>query len=65
MGKAAQHPSQQFQYIKNRIQMLHQVVSSMDEEDVDLNDFNRVLEMIEKLQVKMARFKKDWDQEDS
>jgi exonuclease VII small subunit len=65
MGKAAQHPSQQFHYIKNRIQMLNQVVSSMDEEEVDLEDFNRVLEMIEQLQGKMTRFKRDWEQEDS
>ncbi|MYL49584.1 hypothetical protein GLV98_08800 [Halobacillus litoralis] len=63
MGKAAQHPSQQFHYIKNRIQMLNQVVSSMDAENVDIQDFNRVLDMIEQLQVKMARFKKDWEQE--
>ena len=63
MGKAAQHPSQQFHYIKNRIQMLNQVMSSMDAEDVDIDDFNRVLDMIEQLQVKMSRFKKDWEQE--
>lgn len=63
MGKAAQQPSDQFHYIKNRIQMLNQVVSTMDAEDVDMNDFNRVLEMIEQLQMKMERFKKDWEQE--
>ena len=63
MGKAAQQPSDQFHYIKNRIQMLNQVVSTMDAEDVDMDDFNRVLEMIEQLQMKMERFKKDWEQE--
>lgn len=65
MGKAAQHPSQQFHYIKNRIQMLNQVVSTMDDDDVDIDDFNRVLDMIEQLQMKMNRFKKDWEQENS
>ncbi|CDQ18742.1 hypothetical protein SAMN05192559_101637 [Halobacillus karajensis] len=63
MGKAAQYPSQQFHYIQNRIQMLEQVVSSMDAHNVDLDDFNRVLEMIEQLQLKMNRFKKDWERE--
>ena len=63
MGKAAQQPSDQFHYIKNRIQMLNQVVSTMDAENVDMDDFNRVLEMIEQLQMKMERFKKDWEQE--
>ncbi|MGP4059243.1 SE1561 family protein [Halobacillus litoralis] len=62
MGKAAQHPSEQFHYIKNRIQMLNQVVSTMEAEDVDMEDFNRVLDMIEQLQMKMTRFKKDWEQ---
>jgi uncharacterized protein YfkK (UPF0435 family) len=61
MGKAAQHPSDQFHYIKNRIQMLNRVVSTMDADDVDKEDFNRVLDMIQQLQVKMERFKKDWD----
>ncbi|MBA2175175.1 hypothetical protein H0266_09745 [Halobacillus locisalis] len=63
MGKAAQQPSDQFHYIKNRIQMLNQVVSTMDPEDVDMDDFNRVLDMIEQLQMKMVRFKKDWEEE--
>ncbi|MGP4068542.1 SE1561 family protein [Halobacillus sp. B29] len=62
MGKAAQHPSDQFHYIKNRIKMLNQVVSSMDADEVDMDDFNRILEMIQQLQIKMERFKKDWDQ---
>ncbi|KHE67480.1 SE1561 family protein [Halobacillus sp. BBL2006] len=61
MGKATQHPSDQFHYIKNRIQMLNRVVSTMDADDVDKEDFNRVLDMIQQLQIKMERFKKDWD----
>lgn len=63
MGKAAQNPSDQFHYIKNRIQMLNQVVSTMDPESVEMDDFNRVLEMIQQLQLKMERFKKDWEQD--
>ncbi|WP_226581573.1 SE1561 family protein [Halobacillus litoralis] len=62
MGKAAEHPQQQFHYIKNRIQMLNQVVTTMDPEEVDMDDFVRVLNMIEQLQIKMNRFKKDWEQ---
>lgn len=61
MGKAAQQPSDQFTYIKNRIHMLNQVVSTMEAENVDIDDFNRVLDMIQQLQMKMERFKKDWD----
>ncbi|MGV2621207.1 UNVERIFIED_CONTAM: SE1561 family protein [Halobacillus marinus] len=61
MGKAVQHPSEQFHYIKNRIHMLNQVVSTMEAEDVDMEDFNRVLDMIEQLQMKMTRFKQDWE----
>ncbi|MCA0971109.1 hypothetical protein LCM20_10945 [Halobacillus litoralis] len=63
MGKAAEQPSDQFHYIKNRIQMLNQVVSTMDPDVVDMEDFNRVLDMIQQLQMKMERFKKDWEQQ--
>ncbi|UOQ45260.1 hypothetical protein MUN89_04750 [Halobacillus salinarum] len=63
MGKASNNPGDQFHYIKNRIQMLNQVVSTMDPDQVDMNDFTRVLEMIQQLQVKMERFKKDWESE--
>ncbi|MGI8316527.1 SE1561 family protein [Halobacillus mangrovi] len=63
MGKAAKHPSDQFHYIKNRVKMLNQVVSTMDADEVDIDDFNRVLDMIQQLQIKMERFKKDWDSE--
>lgn len=62
MGKAAKHPSEQFHYIKNRIHMLNQVVSTMNAEDVEMDDFNRVLDMIQQLQMKMERFKKDWEE---
>ncbi|MFQ3545204.1 SE1561 family protein [Halobacillus rhizosphaerae] len=61
MGKASTQPSEQFHYIKNRIQMLSQVVSTMDPEQVDMDDFTRVLDMIQQLQMKMERFKKDWE----
>ncbi|MFC7060856.1 SE1561 family protein [Halobacillus seohaensis] len=60
MGKAANNRADQFTYIKNRIQMLNQVVSTMNPEDIDIDDYNRVLEMIEQLHLKMNRFKKDW-----
>ncbi|MCP3027481.1 SE1561 family protein [Halobacillus sp. A5] len=63
MGKAANNRADQFTYVKNRIRMLHQVVSSMDEQEVTDEDYERVLEMIEQLQLKMKRFKKDWKEE--
>ncbi|UOQ95173.1 hypothetical protein MUO14_09725 [Halobacillus shinanisalinarum] len=61
MGKAAETPSEQFRYVKKRIQMLNQVVEVMDPEQVDQEDFERILDMIEQLQMKMERFKKDWE----
>ncbi|WP_173918491.1 SE1561 family protein [Halobacillus sp. Marseille-Q1614] len=63
MGKAANHPADQFIYVKNRIHMLNQVVSTMDPEQIDMDDYNRVLEMLEQLHTKMTRFKKDWQEE--
>jgi uncharacterized protein YfkK (UPF0435 family) len=60
MGKAVENPTQQFHYIKNRIKMLNQVVESMPDE-VSRDDFERLLDNVEQLQMKMERFKKDWD----
>ncbi|MFD2923497.1 SE1561 family protein [Halobacillus naozhouensis] len=62
MGKAAETQSEQFRYVKNRIQMLHQVVETMDPEQMEHEDYLRVLDMVEQLQLKMQRFKKDWEE---
>ncbi|MCP3033026.1 hypothetical protein LF817_16995 [Halobacillus sp. A1] len=64
MGKAVDNKVDQFRYVKNRIQMLNEVVSSMDPDHMDMEDYNRVLEMIEQLQLKMARFKQDWQKDE-
>ncbi|MFC7319445.1 SE1561 family protein [Halobacillus campisalis] len=64
MGKAADNKVDQFRYVKNRIQMLNEVVSSMDPDHMDMGDYNRVLEMIEQLQLKMTRFKQDWQKDE-
>ncbi|MBM7551868.1 SE1561 family protein [Thalassobacillus pellis] len=61
MGKASESPSGQFHYIKNRIKMLNQVIESMDENSVGRDDFRRLLEMVEQLQIKMERFQMDWE----
>ncbi|WP_431802920.1 SE1561 family protein [Halobacillus andaensis] len=61
MGKAANNRKDQFTYVKNRIRMLNQVVDSMDEQEISFEDYQRVLEMVEQLQLKMNRFKKDWE----
>ncbi|SEA72559.1 hypothetical protein SAMN05421743_107149 [Thalassobacillus cyri] len=61
MGKASKEPIEQFRYIKKRIHMLNQVVESMEEEEVDINDLQHLTEMITQLQIKLARFKKDWE----
>lgn len=45
--------------------MLHQVVSSMDPDDLDPEDFQRVHHMVEQLHMKMDRFKKDQDAQQS
>ncbi|MBN8236115.1 hypothetical protein JF544_12695 [Halobacillus kuroshimensis] len=65
MGKAVENTSDQFRYVKNRIDMLHQVVESMDPEELDREDFQRVHQMVEQLHIKMDRFKKDWDARES
>lgn len=62
MGKATNDRSSQMNYLQNRIQMLQQVIESMDGETADPSDLDRLLSMIEDLRLKVERYKKDWEE---
>ncbi|KGX88289.1 SE1561 family protein [Pontibacillus marinus] len=62
MGKATNDRSSQMIYLQNRIQMLQQVIESMDGETADPSDLDRLLSMIEDLRLKVERYKKDWEE---
>ncbi|MDR4887913.1 hypothetical protein DZB84_17695 [Bacillus sp. HNG] len=60
MGNAIHDKDSQISYLKNRLNMFLEVIDSMDPESTDLEDIDRLIEMIDDLEGKYERFKKDW-----
>ncbi|MGM7724075.1 SE1561 family protein [Metabacillus sp. Hm71] len=63
MGNAVQDKDSQLSYLKNRLNMFMEVLDSMDPESTDVNDIDRLLQMLDDLEFKYEQFKKDWDKE--
>jgi len=62
LGKATNNRSSQITYLQNRIQMLQQVMESMDGDTADPSDLDRLLNMMEDLRLKIERYRKDWEE---
>ncbi|WP_078382105.1 SE1561 family protein [Sutcliffiella halmapala] len=60
MGKATEDKDSQVSYLKNRFNMFIEVVDSLDPESTDLEDIDRLIEMLDDLEGKYNQFKKDW-----
>ncbi|MFC0525059.1 SE1561 family protein [Pontibacillus salicampi] len=60
MGKAADNRHSQIQYVQNRVNMLQHVVQSMDAHSVEVEDLDQLLHLMNELEGKIERFKKDW-----
>lgn len=43
--------------------MFMNVIDSMDPESTDVEDIDRLIKMLDELEVKQEQFKKDWDKE--
>lgn len=62
VGKATNDRGSQVSYIQNRIHMLQQVVETLDAESANVDDLSRVLTMLQDLEGKVERYKKDWEE---
>ncbi|MDN5389910.1 MULTISPECIES: SE1561 family protein [Bacillus] len=60
MGNAVHDKEQQVNYLKNRLDMFMSVIDSLDPESTDLEDIDRLIGMLDDLEAKYERFKKDW-----
>ncbi|MEH7386908.1 SE1561 family protein [Bacillus sp. JJ1521] len=60
MGNAIHDKDSQISYLKNRLNMFLEVIDSMDPESTDLEDIDRLIGMLDDLEGKYERFKKDW-----
>jgi hypothetical protein len=61
MGNAVQDKDSQLSYLKNRLNMFLEVLESMDPESTDVEDIDRLLQMLDELEFKQEQFKKSWD----
>ncbi|WP_369901190.1 SE1561 family protein [Bacillus manliponensis] len=58
MGNAIHNPDSQLVYLKDRLNMFLEVIDSIEPEDVELEDIDRLLEMLDELELKCEQFKK-------
>jgi ribosome biogenesis GTPase A len=61
MGNAVNNKDQQLDYLKNRLDMFMNVIDSLDPEATNVEDIDRLIGMLDDLEAKYERFKKDWE----
>ncbi|SES42869.1 SE1561 family protein [Psychrobacillus sp. OK032] len=57
MGNQISNPEQQVSYLKDRLQMFLEVLDSIEPESTDLEDIDRLIQMMDDLELKMEQFK--------
>ncbi|WP_027410725.1 SE1561 family protein [Anoxybacteroides tepidamans] len=60
MGNAVQDKDLQLKYLKERLNMFLHMIDSLDPESTELEDIDRLIEVIDSLELKYEQFKKDW-----
>ncbi|ALC87996.1 MULTISPECIES: SE1561 family protein [Bacillaceae] len=61
MGKQISNPEQQVSYLKDRLQMFLEVLDSIEPETTELEDIDRLIQMMDDLELKMEQFKSSND----
>ncbi|WP_313893655.1 SE1561 family protein [Psychrobacillus sp.] len=57
MGKQISNSEQQVSYLKDRLQMFIEVLDSIEPETTELEDIDRLIQMMDDLELKMEQFK--------
>lgn len=57
MGKHITNPEQQVSYLKDRLQMFLEVLDTIEPETTELEDIDRLIQMMDDLELKMEQFK--------
>lgn len=57
MGKPIYNKDDQMNFLKQRLTMFLEVLESLDPEDADLEDVDRLIEILDELEVKCEQFK--------
>ncbi|WP_064094174.1 SE1561 family protein [Rossellomorea aquimaris] len=58
MGKAVNDKDSQVTYLKQRLNLFVDVLDSIDPEQADVEDIDRLIAMIDDIEVKCEQFKK-------
>ncbi|GAA3316899.1 MULTISPECIES: SE1561 family protein [Bacillaceae] len=58
MGNAVHDKDSQLVYLKERLNMFVEVIDTMDPEDIELEDIDRLIGMLDDLEDKCEQFKK-------
>ncbi|MBM7704329.1 MULTISPECIES: SE1561 family protein [Bacillaceae] len=58
MGNAVRDKDSQVKYLKERLNMFAEVLDSIEPEHTDLEDIDRLIAMIDDLELKCEQFKK-------
>ncbi|MCA1060077.1 hypothetical protein LCL96_14155 [Rossellomorea aquimaris] len=59
MGKAINDKDSQVSYLKQRLNLFVDVLDSIDPEQADIEDIDRLIAMIDDIEVKCEQFKKN------
>ncbi|MEH6944315.1 SE1561 family protein [Bacillus sp. JJ722] len=57
MGKPISNKDDQMNFLKQRLTMFLEVLDNIDPEEADLEDVDRLIEMLDELEVKCEQFK--------
>lgn len=64
MGKSITNKDQQVSYLKERLQIFMEVLEAIDPETTELEDIDRLIAMVDDIEVKMDTFKKRTNSEE-
>ena len=63
MGNAIHDKDSQLDYLKDRLNMFLEVIDSLDPESTELDDIDRLIQMLDDLEIKSDQFKSDENKE--
>jgi|GEM_PF-188180 anaerobic ribonucleoside-triphosphate reductase len=61
--KAIYDKNKQVQYLKERLEIFLEVLEAIDEETADLEDIDRLIQMIDDIEEKLEQFKHRYEEE--
>ncbi|MGI2329545.1 SE1561 family protein [Planococcus sp. YIM B11945] len=64
MGKGIDNKEEQVTYMKQRLNMFLEVLDTIEPEHTELEDIDRLIEMVDELEEKMQQFKISSDKEE-